>query len=370
MVLGSVADWLGRRSDQQSAADLAALSGARALRAGDLRLARRAALATARSNGARRVAVAFPDDATPAFVRVRVEIRDPLPVLGGLRLAGGATAEAELEPPDEAEGSSPGPGDYRGPLAYRQGRPMRPDVAIAFDRLERAARAHGIALVITSAFRTSAEQAELYARRPDSRWVAPPGHSLHRLATELDLGPPSAYAWLAAHAPRFRFVRRYAWEPWHFGFALNPGSAGVGLTYAAGALPPQLAAAVSRAAQRWSVSAALLSAQLRVESSSSWTGAGGAALRDGGTSLASSSSSSSSSSSADARAHRMRDLLRAFGAVPLALAAYHGGTGPVAACGCAAPSRRTRRYVASVMGLLREDGEIPDGSHPVVRLVR
>jgi LAS superfamily LD-carboxypeptidase LdcB len=45
--------------------------------------------------------------------------------------------------------------------------------------------------------------------------VAPPGESLHRYATELDLGPPGAYPWLAANAPRFGFLQRYSWEPWH-----------------------------------------------------------------------------------------------------------------------------------------------------------
>ena len=33
---------------------------------------------------------------------------------------------------------------YTGPLAYRQGKPMRPDVARAFDRMEAAARADGV----------------------------------------------------------------------------------------------------------------------------------------------------------------------------------------------------------------------------------
>ena len=43
---------------------------------------------------------------------------------------------------------------------------------------------------------------ELFAQHPDPRWVAPPGHSLHRCATELDLGPSSAYGWLLrARAP-------------------------------------------------------------------------------------------------------------------------------------------------------------------------
>src|SRR5918996_1901413 len=99
---------------------------------------------------------------------------------------------------------------------------MRPDVALAFDRMERAARADGIQLAITSAFRTDAEQAELWRRNPDPKWVAPPGTSLHRYATELDLGPPSAYGWLAANAPRYGFLKRYGWEPWHFGFTGGP----------------------------------------------------------------------------------------------------------------------------------------------------
>jgi hypothetical protein len=49
-----------------------------------------------------------------------------------------------------------------------------------------------------------------------SAQVAPPGKSLHRCGTELDLGPPSAYGWLARNAERFHFVQRYAWEPWHW----------------------------------------------------------------------------------------------------------------------------------------------------------
>jgi hypothetical protein len=77
---------------------------------------------------------------------------------------------------------------------------MRPDVALAFDRMDRAACADGVALVIISALRSDAEQAELWRRHPDPRSVAPPGKSLHRNGTELDLGPPAAYGWLAAHA--------------------------------------------------------------------------------------------------------------------------------------------------------------------------
>ena len=85
---------------------------------------------------------------------------------------------------------------------------MRPDVALAFDRMERAAQADGVALSITSGYRSDAEQAVLFARNPNPRWVARPGTSLHRMGTELDLGPPSAYGWLAANAERFHLESR------------------------------------------------------------------------------------------------------------------------------------------------------------------
>jgi LAS superfamily LD-carboxypeptidase LdcB len=86
----------------------------------------------------------------------------------------------------------------------------------AFDRMAAAARREArLQLSITSAFRSDAEQARLFAANHDPKWVAPPGPSLHRYATELDLGPPAAYAWLAANARRFGFIHRYRWEAWH-----------------------------------------------------------------------------------------------------------------------------------------------------------
>jgi LAS superfamily LD-carboxypeptidase LdcB len=60
----------------------------------------------------------------------------------------------------------------------------------------------------------------LFAAHPDPKWVAPPGTSLHRHGTELDLGPPAAYAWLAANCGRFGFIKRYTWEAWHYGCPL------------------------------------------------------------------------------------------------------------------------------------------------------
>jgi soluble lytic murein transglycosylase-like protein len=72
----------------------------------------------------------------------------------------------------------------------------------------------------------------------------------------------------------------------------------------------------------------------------------------------------------DAQAHMMRDLLRQFGSVPLALAAYNAGPGAVSRCGCIPPYPETRGYVARILGLLGGAGDLAAGAGLVVRLVR
>ena len=411
LVLGAIARGIGFQSDEQRAADLAALSGARAMhdaypglfeppmlggrangahleRAEYLRRGRVTALRTARRNGARDVRVSFPDDETFAPVRVRIEVRDDIQVGDGERVAAGAVAEAELAPPSALAFETAGAGEYRGPLAHRQGKPMRPDVAVAFDRMQAASRRDGVALVVVSGFRSNAEQALLFTRHPDPKWVAPPGRSLHRLGTELDLGPPTAYGWLAANAKRFHFTQRYSWEPWHYGFTLNAGTTSVGFGASASGgdgettrglpsfVPARFAASLARAAQRWNVSAALLAAQLMAESNfnpfaRSPAGAQGIAQFMPGTAAAMGLRDPfDAAASIDAQARLMRDLLRRFGSVPLALAAYNAGPAPVAACGCVPPYPETRGYVARILGLLGGAGEALTGGGLEVRLVR
>ena len=256
---------------------------------------------------------------------------------------------------------------------------MRPDVALAFDRLQDAAMRAGRTLVIASAYRTDAEQARLFAAHPDPRWVARPGTSLHRLGTELDLGPPAAYAWLLANAPRFGFVRRYPWEPWHFGFTRSPGSASVGFAPPRddGGLqawvPAAFRPAITAASIRHGVGAALLAAQLRQESgfdtrAVSRAGARGIAQFMPATARAVGLRDPFDAPAAiDAQARHMADLLRRFGSVPLALAAYNAGPGAVAACWCVPPFAETRRYVAAIVALARGGGAA--GPPQLVRLV-
>jgi len=74
--------------------------------------------------------------------------------------------------------------------------------------------------------------------------------------------------------------------------------------------------------------------------------------------------------SIQAQARLMRDLLRRFGTVPLALAAYNAGAGAVAGCGCIPSYAETRAYVTRVLALMGQAGElVPGDDGPEVRLV-
>lgn len=407
----------------QRAADLAAVSAARSMRDDFDRLftparrpdgsldprhldraeymlrAERAAREAARHNGlpVAGLEVGFPDarEIAPLRVEVRAEPR--------IRIAGSGPGErttvaarAAIAPGAPGAGAEVASGGgYGGPLAERQGKRMRPDVAAAFDRLSAAAARAGHSLTINSAFRSDSEQAKLFAANPDPRWVAPPGKSLHRCATELDLGPPTAHAWLAANAERFGFRRRYSWEPWHFGFIDGPapcsaaaerggatsmaGRAGDGRSAGSsglpGFVPRRYRDALRDAAARRGVSAALLAAQLMAESNFnpaavSSAGAQGIAQFMPATAAAYGLADPFDWRRAiDAQARLMADLLEQFGTPALALAAYNAGPAAVAACECIPPYPETQAYVARILGLLGGAGELAGPAPLEVRLI-
>ena len=246
----------------------------------------------------------------------------------------------------------------------------------------RAARA--CTLSITSAFRSDADQARLFAANPNPKWVAPPGTSLHRYATELDLGPPGAYAWLATNARRFGFIHRYAWEAWHYGYGANPRDRAHPAQYERGSweppggdhgrvthglpsfVPARFEDPLARAALRWNVPVELLAAQLYAESgfnpfARSGAGAEGIAQFMPGTARAYGLGNPYDPAAAiDAQAHLMSDLLRQFGgSAALALAAYNAGAGAVSRYGGVPPYAETRAYVAHILGLLGGAGVLP-----------
>ena len=400
-------------SRAQRAADLGALSGARALyeslqdstsdgvvsdgfAAAARQDARLAVLRAARVNGVdpRRVEVRFGSGEPPLRVEVTVRAElDPRETPGGERLGHRASrriavvaeAAAEAAPPPGWWTGMPTlatGGGYSGPLVYRNGEGMRPDVARAFDRMARAAIGAGVDLVVVSGFRSDAEQAALFARHPDPKWVAPPGKSLHRCATELDLGPSAAYGWLARSARRFGFVQRYSWEPWHFGYASGPAPCSAsGSASAEGRVggipafvPGRFRSAIARAAARNGVSPTLLSAQLMAESgfdsrAVSPAGAMGiaqfmpATAREWGL-----RNPFDARAAIFAQARFMAALLRRFRSVPLALAAYNAGPGAVEGCSCVPAYPETRAYVARILALMDGAGALVVPG-PEVRLV-
>lgn len=417
LALVAIAAAVTGKGRAQRAADLAAISAARSMRDDISRLlsspilpdgtpnpghlekgeylarARLAALDAARANGVAptHLRLDFPDADSFAPVRARATVIADVAVGGG-RTRTEASAVAEAGAPAATSGAPPAiasGGGYSGALVYRQGEGMRPDVASAFDRMAAAAADSGLALIVNSGFRSDAEQAALFAAHPDPKWVAPPGHSLHRCATELDLGPETAYGWLTANARRFGFVQRYSWEAWHYGFDAGPppcsgaGNAvsageGDGAVSGAGGLPsfvpPRYRAPLLRAASHWNVSAALLAAQLMAESNfnpfaSSPAGAEGIAQFLPTTAAAYGLDDPFDPVAAmDAQAHLMSDLIGQLGSPQLALAAYNAGQAPVESCRCVPAIPETQAYVSRILALLGGAGALLTPSFEV-RLV-
>ncbi|HMJ72042.1 MAG TPA: transglycosylase SLT domain-containing protein [Solirubrobacterales bacterium] len=412
LALVAIAGAVTGKGRAQRAADLAAISAARSMRDDLPRLlapavlpnglpnpahvekleylarARAAASDVARANdiATERLKVSFPDVGSFAPVRVKAVVTGSLVLDGTGSKSGSADVEASAvaEAAAPASGTSSMPatasgGGYSGPLVYRTGEGMRPDVAAAFDRMAAAASHARLTLVVNSGFRSDAEQAALFAAHPDPTWVAPPGHSLHRCATELDLGPESAYGWLAANASRFGFVQRYSWEAWHYGYERPPApcseagnavgkSGGDGSLASGGGLPSfvptRFRALLLRAAAHWNVSAALLAAQLMAESNfnpyaGSPAGAQGIAQFMPGTAAAYGLRNPFDPDEAvDAQAHLMSDLIHRLGSSQLALAAYNAGSAPVEACECVPDYPETQAYVSRILALLGGTGAL------------
>ena len=121
---------------------------------------------------------------------------------------------------------------------------LTPATAAAWHTMKAAAAADGLTLVIESALRSVARQAEILRGKLDAgqtldealQWVAPPGYSEHHTGRAIDIGTPGsaafeeefeatpAYAWLQRHAAAHGFTlsyprgnaQGYGYEPWHW----------------------------------------------------------------------------------------------------------------------------------------------------------
>ena len=338
-------------------------------------LVRAAAGTAAERNGvpatALRVELIAYRDWLPNRVEVTIAATAELPAREQAPVEARAIAEAVPDPAPGGSAIATG-GGYSGPLEIRQGEGMRPDVAVAFDRMAAAAARAGQPLALTSGFRSDAEQAVLFAQNPDPRWVAPPGQSLHRCATELDIGPPSVYGWLAANAPRFRLrpavqlgalalsARRRPRAM--LGGSCRPGS-GAGRRRPARLGCRRNTGRRSCARRRATVSRRACSPRSSRPSraltrlpSHRPAPRGIAQFMPATAASVGLADPFDPEQAIDAQGRLMAQLIAQFGSETLALAAYNAGPGAVAACGCVPPYPETRAYVAQISGLVAQGG--------------
>lgn len=100
------------------------------------------------------------------------------------------------------------------------GHRLRSDAASSFAR---ASAAYGHPLPVISAYRTLAEQQQLWDgyvnHRPGYNPANRPGTSQHGEGLSIDLTSTAAIAWMSAHGATFGWSQTYrASEPWHFDY--------------------------------------------------------------------------------------------------------------------------------------------------------
>jgi hypothetical protein len=106
------------------------------------------------------------------------------------------------------------------------GKPASKPTGDAFLKMQKAADAAGVKLVVVSGFRTMAEQQHLYScyqhhNCNNGNLAAKPGYSNHQSGRALDL---TVSSWLANNAARFGFKRTVPSEAWHYEFfGTDPG---------------------------------------------------------------------------------------------------------------------------------------------------
>ncbi|MGW4634620.1 M15 family metallopeptidase [Nocardia sp. NPDC004415] len=111
---------------------------------------------------------------------------------------------------------------------------LDPALLAALRQAATDASADGVEVVVTSGWRTAADQRRLlreavakYGSETEAaRWVATPDRSAHVSGDAVDLGPTAATTWLSRHGAAYGLCQTYANEPWHY--ELRPSAVGQG----------------------------------------------------------------------------------------------------------------------------------------------
>lgn len=111
---------------------------------------------------------------------------------------------------------------------------LDPDMRRALGRAARDAARSGVTIYINSGWRSQKRQQQLLDRavlkygsqEAAVRWVATVKTSSHVSGDAVDIGPPSAIAWLSRNGAEYGLCQIYRNEPWHY--ELRPGAARAG----------------------------------------------------------------------------------------------------------------------------------------------
>lgn len=178
--------------------------------------------ATSRPEGRRRTAalVAVPVVLALGLATVVVLSRD------------GATGDGSLAPSVISAGGAGGETlGSEEPSAQAPATGLDPELEARFAAAVEGAAADGVALTLTSGWRSAEDQAGLvesalarYGSAEEAhRWVLPPERSAHVAGLAIDVGPTDGALWLESHGADYGLCRVYANEVWHFEPVIEAG---------------------------------------------------------------------------------------------------------------------------------------------------
>ncbi|WKN46552.1 M15 family metallopeptidase [Nocardioides sp. Arc9.136] len=110
---------------------------------------------------------------------------------------------------------------------------LDPDLYDALNRAAVGAAEDGIALQVSSGWRSRAYQQHLldaaiqkYGSREEAlHWVETPDGSSHTSGDAVDVGPTEPAYWLSQHGSAYGLCQTYSNEIWHYELATRPGGA-------------------------------------------------------------------------------------------------------------------------------------------------
>lgn len=169
---------------------------------------------------------------SPRRTALLVAVPVAVVVLGLAAVALGVSGRSDA-PQGDGSGSGTASAPQGGGVAESPATGLDPELERRFALAVEAAAADGVALTLTSGWRSANDQAALvesaverYGSLDEARrWVLPPERSAHVAGRAIDVGPTDGALWLEQHGADHGLCRVYANELWHFEPVIEPGGA-------------------------------------------------------------------------------------------------------------------------------------------------